>query len=156
MTTDTAVTVEEQQLVVFDLGTESYGVDIETVREIIRMQEITKMPGTPAYVQGVINLRGKVTPVVDLRARFGLPVTEFTKDSRIVVVDINKQSIGAIVDAVTEVLRISTEAVEPPSSVVTSEDSGYITGIVKLPERLIILLDLARALSDDEVTGLAA
>jgi purine-binding chemotaxis protein CheW len=78
MSTDTAVTVEEQQLVVFDLGTESYGVDIETVREIIRMQDITKMPGTPAYVQGVINLRGKVTPVVDLRARFGLPVSEFT------------------------------------------------------------------------------
>ena len=108
----------EKQLVVLDLGSEAYGVNIGSVREIIRMQEITQLPRMPQYVEGVINLRGKVTPVVDLRKRFGLDVTEYTKETRIVVVDVGNQDIGVIVDAVTEVLRISTGDIEPPSNVV--------------------------------------
>lgn len=141
-------TQAEQQLVVFDLGSESYGVDIGSVREIIRMQEITSLPRMPEYVEGVINLRGKVTPVVDLRKRFRLEATDFTKETRIVVVDVGKQDIGVIVDAVTEVLRISSEGIEPPSSVVTTAESDYLMGIVKLAERLIILLDLDRVLAE--------
>ncbi len=141
---------DEQQLVVFDLATEAYGVDIGVVREIIRLQDITKVPRTPEFVEGVINLRGKVIPVVDLRKRFALPIADESKDNRIVVVDIGTQDIGVVVDAVNEVLRIGTELVEPPSSVITNADSEYLLGIVKLDDRMIILLDLQQALSDTE------
>ncbi|MEE8471487.1 MAG: chemotaxis protein CheW, partial [Dehalococcoidia bacterium] len=129
---------EEMQLVVFDLAKEVYGVDIIAVHEIIRMQVITEVPRTPDFVEGVINLRGKVIPVVDLRKRFGLTVSDETKDSRIVVVDIDGQEVGMVVDAVTEVLRIPTESVEPPSSLITGVDSAYLMGIAKLEDRLII------------------
>jgi len=138
--------VEEKQLVIFDLAAETYGVDIGSVREIIRMQEITKVPRTPDFVEGVINLRGKVIPVIDLRKRFGFQDTEATKDTRIVVVDIDGNDIGVVVDAVTEVLRLSGDAVEPPTGVITTTDSDYLLGIAKLESRLIILLDLQKAL----------
>ena len=95
----------EEQLVVFDLATEAYGVDIGAVREIIRMQDITKVPRCPEFVEGIINLRGSVIPVVDLRKRFSLTVSEQSKDNRIVVVDIVGRDIGVIVEAVTEVRR---------------------------------------------------
>ena len=140
----------EQQLVVFDLDSEAYGVDIGAVREIIRLQEITRVPRTPDFVEGVINLRGKVIPVVDLRKRFMLPVAEQNDDNRIVVIDIGGQDIGVVVDAVTEVLRILSESVEPPSSVITTADSDYLMGICKLESRMIILLDLERVLSEEE------
>ena len=145
---------DEQQLVVFDLSSEAYGVDIGAVREIIRLQDITKVPRTPEFVVGVINLRGKVIPVVDLRKRFGLPVEEESKENRIVVVDIGAQDIGVVVDAVTEVLRIATESVEPPASVITTADSEYLLGIAKLDSRLIILLDLERVLTETEHSSL--
>ena len=145
---------DEQQLVVFDLSTEAYGVDIGAVREIIRLQDITKVPRTPEFVEGVINLRGKVIPVVDLRKRFGLPAGEESKENRIVVVDIGAQDIGVIVDAVTEVLRIDTGSVEPPSSVITTADSEYLLGIAKLDSRLIILLDLEQVLTEVEHNSL--
>ncbi len=133
-----------QQLVVFDVGDETYGVNIGTVREINRIQTITKLPNTPEYVEGVINLRGTVIPVVDLRSRFGLERLEHTKDTRIVVVDIDGQNIGVIVDAVTEVLYIPSESIEPPTAMIASADSDYLVGIVKLEERLISLLLLDR------------
>ena len=145
----------EQQLVVFDLDSEAYGVDIGAVREIIRLQEITRVPRTPDFVEGVINLRGKVIPVVDLRKRFMLPVAEQNDDNRIVVIDIGGQDIGIVVDAVTEVLRILTESVEPPSSVITTADSDYLMGICKLESRMIILLDLERVLSEEEKSVLS-
>ena len=141
---------DEQQLVVLDLADEGYGVDISAVREIIRLQEITQVPRTPEFVEGVINLRGKVIPVVDLRKRFGLTVEAESQDNRIVVVDIGDQDIGGNVDAVREVLRIPTDSVEPPASVITTADSDYPLGIAKLESRLIILLDLRKVLSDDE------
>ena len=145
---------DEQQLVVFDLSTEAYGVDIGAAREIIRLQYITKVPRTPEFVEGVINLRGKVIPVVDLRKRFGLPAEEESKENRIVVVDIGAQDIGVIVDAVTEVLRIATESVEPPASVIITADSEYLLGIAKLDSRLIILLDLEQVLTEAEHNSL--
>ena len=143
----------EQQLVVFDLARESYGVDIGKVSEIIRMQEITKVPRTPAYVEGMINLRGKLIPVVDLRKMFGLAVEEQTKENRTVVVDIDSQSIGIIVDAVTEVLSISNDLVEPPSSVATESD--YLMGIANLGERIIILLDLEKVFTREQSREMA-
>ena len=150
MQAETLQQKDEQQLVVFDLSTESYGVDIGEVREIIRLQEITRVPRTPEFVEGVINLRGGVIPVVDLRKRFNLPVTDETNDNRIVVVDIGGQNIGVIVDAVTEVLRITTDSIEPPASVITTDESEYLLGIAKLEDRLIILLDLKQVLSEAE------
>jgi len=141
---------KEEQLVVFSLADESYGVDIATVHEIIRMQHITKVPRAPEFVEGVTNLRGRVIPVVDLRRRFGLPVTEHTTGTRIVVVEIGDQTIGMVVDGVSEVLRVPTDAIEPPSPVVTTVDSDYLRGIAKLDNRLIILLSLHKILSREE------
>lgn len=145
----------ERQLVVFDLAGENYGVDINTVREIIRMQQVTHVPDAPEYVEGVMNLRGSVIPVIDLRKRFGLNVTEQTAESRVVVVDIGGQGIGVVVDAVREVLRVRDESVEPASAVITTADSFYLQGIAKLEDRLLILLDIERAL-DDQVDELRA
>ncbi len=151
--TDTIIN-QERQLVVFDLAAESYGVDIGTVREIIRVQEITHVPNAPDFVEGVINLRGKVIPVVDLRKRFGLELGEQTAESRIVVVDISGEDIGVMVDAVAEVLRIPADSVESAASIITTADSYYILGIAKLGERLIILLDLDKVLSQEEKLAL--
>ncbi len=142
--TDTAT---EMQLVVFDLASEYYGVDIGDVREIIRMQTVTRVPGAPPYVEGIINLRGQVIPVVDLRKRLELTLGEQSNESRIVWVTINGQDVGVIVDAVTEVLRIPISSIEPPSSMVSSVDSDYLRGIAKMESRLIILLDLGKVLA---------
>ena len=144
----------ERQVVVFDLNEEAYGVDISQVREIIRMQEITRVPRAPEFVEGVINLRGKVIPVVDLRARFSMPSTERTDEHGIVVVDVDGQDIGMVVDAVTEVSRTPSDSIEPPSSVITTDDSEYLTGIVKTDDKLIILLDIAKVISESEASAL--
>ena len=125
-----------------------YGVDIGDVREIIRMQNVTRVPGTPIYMEGVINLRGKVVPVVDLRKRLDLKVKAQTKESRIVVVDIGGKDVGVIVDGVTEVLRIPLASVEPPSQMIANSDSAYIRGIAKLGDKLVILLELDKVLDD--------
>ena len=131
----------ERQLVVFDLANEVYGISIGTVREIIRMQTVTFVPDAPEFVEGVINLRGRVIPVVDLRKRFGLPVTEPTPESRVLVVDIGGNDIGVIVDAVTQVQRIAEASIEPAAALVTTEDSYYIEGI-DLPPVFIPLAEL--------------
>jgi purine-binding chemotaxis protein CheW len=146
----TEETTGEIQLVVFDLASEYYGVNISDVREIMRMQSITRVPGTYNFVEGVINLRGNVLPVIDLRKRLGLKISEHTKESRIVVIDIDTGEIGVIVDAVTEVLRIPRSSIEPSSSVITNASSNYLWGIAKLPDKLIILIDPNKALSSVE------
>ena len=155
----------ESQLVVFDLAREHYGVDISAVEGIIKMQAITTVPRAPAFVEGVINLRGKILPVIDLRRRFGLPQEEATKDTRIVVVEIpatapeagvSGATAGIVVDGVSEVLRVSQEAIEPPSPLVTTVDSAFIRGIAKVGERLVILLDLGKVLNLQEKADLHA
>ena len=146
-TANNMVAETETQLVVFDLAAEFYGVDIGDVREIIRMQSITRVPGAPPFVEGVINLRGSVVPVVDLRKRLDLQVNEQTQETRIVVVDIAGRDVGVIVDGVTEVLRIPLSSVEPPSSMIVRADSDYLRGLARLEDKLIILLDLSRALA---------
>ena len=139
--------VNEIQLVVFALASEYYGVDSADVREILRMQSITMVPGAPHFVEGVINLRGRVVPVVDLRKKLHIEVNEQTRENRIVVVDVAGQDVGVIVDAVTEVLRIPLSTVESPSAMITDSDSDYLRGIAKLEDKLIILLDLTKVLS---------
>ena len=145
----------EHQLVVFDLANEHYGVDIAAVESIIKMQPVTVVPHTPAFVEGVTNLRGEVLPVIDLRKRFGLPIDQGrSKDTRIVVVEIDGKKVGMVVDAVSEVLRVPDEAIEPPSPIVTTVDSAFIRGIAKVDERLIILVELSKVLSTEEQAGL--
>ena len=145
----------ERQLVIFDLSGEVYGIDIATVHEIIRMQAITKVPKAPFFVEGIINLRGKVIPVVDMRKRFGLRNVEQTRDNRIVVVDSGGTNTGIIVDAVTEVLRIAEDSVEPPSDIITTIDSDFLTGIAKRDSTMIILLDLDKVLSQEAIRAIA-
>jgi purine-binding chemotaxis protein CheW len=140
----------EQQLVVFELANEQYGLDISTVEGIIKMQAITRMPQAPVFVEGVTNLRGTVVPVIDLRKRFGLQALEHTRDTRIVVVFMNKTKIGMIVDGVSEVLRIPEESIEPTPPMVSNVNSAYIRGIAKLENRLVTLLDLTKVLSLEE------
>lgn len=144
-----------EQLVVFDLAHEFYGVDIGAVNTIIRMQEITKIPRTPEFVEGVINLRGSIVPVIDLRKRFGLPVSDATKSSRIVVVEAGGQMIGMVVDAVAETLRLSADMIEPPSPVVVNVDSAYVRGVGKQENRLVILIDLEKVLTEKELDTLS-
>ena len=144
----------EKQLVLFGLDKEIYGVDISTVHEIIRMQPVTKVPKAPFYVEGIINLRGRVIPVVDIRKRFGLDCVEQTQDSRIVVVDIGGTTIGMIVDEVTEVMRIPSDSIEPRSDIVAAGDSDYLLGIARVGEQMVILLDLNKLLPKSEVSGL--
>lgn len=152
---DQVTALDEMQLVVFELGDESYGVDISRVQDINRMQEITEIPHAPDSVVGVINLRGRVIPVIDLRQRFGLPIVEHTKATRIVVVRMGENLIGMIVDAVSQVLRISADIVEPPSPVLASIDSKYLRGIAKFDDHLVVLLDLDFVLSRHEQAEIA-
>ena len=142
--------VELLQLVTFSIGGEEFGVDILKVQEIIRMLDITRVPKAPDFVEGVINLRGKVIPIIDLRKRFGLASKGHDKNTRIIVIDINDMIVGFIVDSVSEVLRIPADTVEPPPPVVAGLDSEYISGVGKLDDRLLIFLDLDRLLSQEE------
>ncbi|NJN98906.1 MAG: chemotaxis protein CheW [Anaerolineales bacterium] len=146
----------KNQLVVFGLANEQYGVDIATVESIITLQTITRIPQAPQFVEGVTNLRGHILPVIDLRRRFGLPPAEPTKATRIVVVEIDGNTVGMVVDAVSEVLGVSEEAIEPLSPLVNTVDSAFINGIVKVGERLIILLDLRKTLTAQEALELLA
>ncbi len=142
------------QLVTFSTGDEEFGVDILRVQEIIRTMAITKVPKAPEFVEGVINLRGKVIPIIDLRRRFGLQPKTHDKHTRIIVIEINTMIVGFVVDSVSEVLRIPASTVEPPPPVVAGLESEYISGVGKLEDRLLILLDLDRLLSRADIEAL--
>jgi purine-binding chemotaxis protein CheW len=145
---------QEIQLVVFELNKELYGVEIERVHEIIRPPTITRVPRAPEFVEGVINLRGRIVPVVSLRARFGVADQAATRATRIIVMDVAGSTIGMVVDAVAAVTRISLDAVEPPGSLVALKDD-FVRGIVKRPDDLIVLLEVDRVL-DERARGEAA
>jgi purine-binding chemotaxis protein CheW len=145
----------EQQLVVFELANEHYGVEISSVESIIKMQEITRIPHSPAFVEGITNLRGLVLPVIDLRKRFSLEAQEISRDSRIMVVALGAVKVGMIVDAVSEVLRVPSESIEPPPSMTTTSRANFITGIAKLNDILVILLDMSKILTGDEQVELS-
>jgi purine-binding chemotaxis protein CheW len=141
---------KEEQIVVFELAGQTYGVDIASVAEIIRMESITKVPRAPEFVEGVINLRGKIIPVIDLRLRFSLPEGDHTGQSRIIIVEIGEMTIGMIVDAVLEVLRIPLDSIEPPPAIVNEVDVIYLRGIALWERRMIILLNIDKILYADE------
>ncbi len=138
------------QLVTFKLGNEEFALDILKVQEINRIVEITKVPKAPDFVEGVINLRGRVIPIVDIRKKFHLSVKEATKDARVIVVNIMNKTIGLIVDSVSEVLRIKSSTIQPPPPLIAGLDSDYIKGVGKLDERLIILLDIDKIFTTGE------
>ncbi|MEM7681845.1 MAG: chemotaxis protein CheW [Planctomycetota bacterium] len=148
------------QLVSFVVGTEEYAIPILSVQEINRMMQITRVPQSPAFVEGVINLRGKIIPVVDLRKRFGMPAKEATGDERIVVVEVSAESgtrvLGFTVDRVNEVLRVPSDIVDPTPAMATGADSDYVQGVGKLDDRLLILLNLEKLFNDVELAGLDA
>lgn len=146
---------ERLQLVTFDVGGEEFAVDILAVQEINRMMQITRVPQSPDEVEGVINLRGKIIPVINLRSRFNMDSHAHGNESRIIVVEINDHTVGFTVDRVHEVLRIDRSIVEDAPSVVTCIDSGYIQGVGKLDDRLLILLDLDRLFDKDRLSEIA-
>lgn len=141
---------EEEQVVVFQLADQTYGLDIAAVSEIIRMERVAYVPRAPKFVEGVINLRGRIIPVIDLRKRFELKSAEHTRQSRIIVVEMAGVTVGLIVDAVLEVLRVPVESIEPPPAMVDGVDVAYLRGIVLLDDRMIILLNLEKILDEDE------
>jgi purine-binding chemotaxis protein CheW len=135
------------QLVSFHVGGEEFGIEILRVQEIIRIQQLTPVPNSPNFLDGVINLRGKVIPVVALRRCFSLEDRPHDKQTRIVVVEVNGSVLGFIVDSVSEVLRLPVETIEPPPRLGKVERE-YVSGVGKLDDRLLILLDLNRLMSD--------
>ena len=139
------------QLVSFHVGDEEFGLDILRVQEIIRIQPLTRVPNLPDYIDGVINLRGKVIPVIGLRKRLGLDKQSADKRTRIVVVDVHGQVLGFVVDSVSEVLRIHTDTVEATPRL-GKVDRDYISGVGKLDSRLLLLLDLEQLMSESEIT----
>jgi purine-binding chemotaxis protein CheW len=140
-----ATTTETLQLVTFKLGKQEYAVDILKVQEVNRLIAITAMPNTDDSLEGVINLRGKVIPVVSLRKKFGMKANDRDEKARIMVIDAGK-TIGVIVDSVSEVLRISSDIVEPPPSMVRGGGIEYVKGVGKLDSRLVMLLDVDKLL----------
>ncbi len=139
------------QLVSFEVGEEEYAVPILSVQEINRMMQITRVPKSPPFVEGVINLRGKIIPVIDLRKRFGLTELENSDDVRIIVVEVSNRVIGFTVDRVNEVLRINSNIVEPPPAMVCGLDTEYVQGVGKLEDRLLILLHLEKLFTAAEI-----
>jgi len=133
-------------LVTFQLGQEEYGIEIASVQEIIRATDITPVPGAPNHVRGVINLRGKIIPVVDLRTRFALPQAEANDSQRIVVIELKEKRIGMLVDGVSQVIRIPAGIVEEMPEEATNVAENFIKGVGKLDNRLVIILDLNKSL----------
>ena len=143
---------KETQLVIFRLREEEFGVEINSVLEISKTLEVTHLPQAPGFIEGVVNLRGQVIPVVDLARQFGLrPQAELPKTARIVVVEISQETLGLLVDEVPEVLRIPESEIEkPPEMFHNEEKQDYVKGVAKLGERLVIVLDLAKVLASSE------
>ncbi len=142
------------QLVSFIIGNEQYAVDIFYVKEINRLSQITKVPNAPDFIEGVINLRGRIIPVIDLRIKIGLPKKEYDKDSRIVVIENENSLVGFLVDSVKEVIRIPKQILEEPPEIVTSSKTEFIGSVGKLEDRLLILIDLKKILSKSEHNSL--
>ena len=138
------------QLISFEVGNEEYGLDILQVKEVIRLREITRLPKAPSFVKGIINLRGDIIPILDLRDRFGLEHQEYTNMTRVIVVDVDSKLVGMVVDAASQVVRIPADQIDPTPPIVGALSAEYIKGVGKLDERLIILLNIDRILTTEE------
>ena len=147
MSTQIEKTVADQellQLVTFCLGEEEFGFDIFKVKEINKMMELIQVPNSPSYVDGVVNLRGRIIPIIDLRSRLGMAKKDHNDKTRIIVIEVHSKTVGFIVDEVKEVLRIPNSITEAPPDIVLGVDSDYITSVGKLDDKLLILLDIEK------------
>ena len=146
---------QKDKFLTFHVGNEDYGIDIRFVTEIIGIQKITEIPDMPAFIKGVINLRGQVIPVMDVRTRFNLESRDYDDRTCIMVVNVNQTSIGLVVDTVSEVIDIPESQIEPPPRTGKGTESRYIKGMGKVEEEVKILLDVNKLLFDDELESLA-
>ncbi|MDT3701160.1 MAG: chemotaxis protein CheW [Thermincola sp.] len=138
----------ERLYVIFRLGVEDFGLEINKIKEIIVFRETTNVPGSGELIEGIINLRGQVIPIFNLRRKFALPIVEYSRNTRMVVVEISGHTVGIVVDGVSKVMVITEDVIEKPSSLITAKvDSNYISGVAKLGEKLVILLSLDRVLN---------
>lgn len=145
---------EEIKVIVFALAHEEYGVEVEKVKTIERMMPMTRVPKTYEFVKGVINLRGVVVPVIDLRGRFGLPESEYTDNSRIIIIAVNDMEVGLIVDSANDVIDVDSDLIQDPPEIVGGVRAKYLRGVAKLDERLLVLLNLKEVLNKGEITKL--
>jgi purine-binding chemotaxis protein CheW len=146
---------EEIKAILFKLAEEEYGVDVAQVLSIEKMSPMTRVPKTPPFVKGVINLRGVVVPVIDLRGRFGLPEKEYTEETRIIIVKVSDMEVGLIVDTASDVIDIDSEAIADPPEVVGGIKAKYLRGVCKLGEdRLLVMLNLTEVLNKNEIIQL--
>ncbi|KAA0257440.1 purine-binding chemotaxis protein CheW [Deferribacter autotrophicus] len=143
------------QFVIFTLLNEKFAIDIMKIDEIIRMMEITPIPKADYFIEGIINLRGKVIPVIDLKKKLGLSETEYTKTTRIIVVNIRNKKIGVIVDSVDEVVRIDDNKIEAAPAVSSGIDTNFVTGVAKTDKGLIIIIDIEKVFSEEETDSLS-
>ncbi|WP_106766049.1 chemotaxis protein CheW [Paenibacillus faecalis] len=146
---------EEMKVIVFKLGSEEYGIEVEKVQTIERLLPITRVPKTYSFVKGVINLRGVVIPVIDLRGRFGLPEAEYTDQTRIIIVAVNEMQVGFIVDSASDVIDLNSDNIETPPEVVGGVKAKYLRGVAKIGEdRLLVMLNLSEVLNKSEIIQL--
>ncbi len=145
----------EVQLVIFDLGDEEYGVDIMQVKEIVNYKEPIKVPNTPSFIEGIINLRSEIIPIINLKKRFNITGETIGEQTRIIVMNIDSKKVGFIVDNASEVISIATENIEPAPDIVVGVDRKYIIGIAKSDERIIIILELDKLFNEKEYEALA-
>ncbi|MFT9847836.1 chemotaxis protein CheW [Aneurinibacillus sp. REN35] len=146
--------VDEIKVIVFRLKDEEYGVDVNQVKSIERLEPITRVPRTPHFIKGVINMRGIVTPIVDLRHRFGIEEAAYNEATRVIIVAVDEIEVGLIVDSANDVIDIPINAIEPPPEVVGGIEAVYLRGVAKLDRRLLILLNLDKVLNTDEIKQL--
>jgi len=151
----TSFSTDDQQFLTFNLAEEYYGVDILKVQEIKGYTNVTKIPNTPDYLKGVLNLRGTIVPIVDLRMKFGMGVTEPTSFTVVVVVNVRNRVMGFLVDAVSDVLDLNAKDIQPPPQLGNTVDISFVAGIGNSNDHLVTLLDIDRVLTDDEVKAVA-
>ncbi|WP_058303951.1 chemotaxis protein CheW [Gorillibacterium timonense] len=146
---------EEIKVIVFKLGAEEYGIEVEKVETIERIQHLTRVPKTPPFIKGVMNLRGVVVPVLDLRGRFGLEETAYTDSSRIIIISIKDLKVGMIVDSADDVIDVDSETISDPPEIVGGVKAKYLRGVARVgEERLLILLNLKEVLNKGELVQL--
>jgi purine-binding chemotaxis protein CheW len=151
----TLATGQLKQLISFTVGAEEYGLELLRVKEVIRMRQITWLPRAPHCVKGIINLRGEVIPIFDLRDRFGLEAKAYSAMTRVIVVEVDGHLLGMVVDSASQVVRIPVDQIDPPPPVLGSRAQEFITGVGRIGEQLIILLDVDKVLSPEEVSQIA-
>ncbi len=154
--TRTRQTGELRQFISFGVGEETHGVELLRVKEVIRVRELTRLPGAPSFVKGIINLRGDVIPIMDLRDRFGLEARRQTTQTRVIVVEVDRRLVGMAVDSASQVVRIPPDQIDPPPPVLQGPSQEFIAGVGKLGDKLVILLDPDIILTPDEKAALSS